>query len=190
MLEAQRNGSGWNHTTSSSLRILYRLHREISSCLPCRRSDVAPSWLMCMMNLLSNATEECTLILYVNKWGGCRLGQTVSCSKPMATNANFIKKIKTSTDFRSCLSITRWGRISVYLKFNEALECYTALEAEKTKRVRKSKELKAFIKTLKQQPLVVDEWNERLWITLLDTATVNRDGSIMFHFKSGVEIMR
>ena len=74
-------------------------------------------------------------------------------------------------------------------RYNDALERYTALEAEKTKRVRKSKELKAFTKTLKQQPLVVAEWNERLWLTLLDTATVNRDGRIMFRFKSGVEIM-
>lgn len=74
-------------------------------------------------------------------------------------------------------------------RYNDALERYTSLEAEKTKRVRKSKELKAFTKTLKQQPLVVAEWNERLWITLLDTATVNRDGRIMFRFKSGVEIM-
>ena len=74
-------------------------------------------------------------------------------------------------------------------RYNDALERYTALEAEKVKRIRKSKELKAFTKTLKQQPLVVAEWNERLWITLLDTATVNRDGRIMFRFKSGVEIM-
>ena len=73
-------------------------------------------------------------------------------------------------------------------RYNDALERYTALEAEKTKRVRKSKELKAFTKTLKQQPLVVAEWNERLWITLLDTATVNRDSRIMFRFKNGVEI--
>ncbi len=72
-------------------------------------------------------------------------------------------------------------------RYNDALERYTALESEKTKRVRKSKELKAFTKTLKQQPLVVAEWNERLWITLLDTATVNRDGKIVFRFKSGVE---
>ena len=72
-------------------------------------------------------------------------------------------------------------------RYNDALERYTALESEKTKRVRKSKELKAFTKTLKQQPLVVAEWNERLWITLLDTATVQRDGGIVFRFKSGVE---
>ncbi len=73
-------------------------------------------------------------------------------------------------------------------RYNDALERYTALEAEKTKRVRKSKELKAFTKMLEQQPLVVTEWSERLWITLLDKAIVQRDGSIVFRFKSGVEI--
>ena len=72
--------------------------------------------------------------------------------------------------------------------YNDALERYTALEVEKAKRIRKNKELKAFTKTLKQQPLVVDEWNERLWITLLDTAMVNYDSKIVFRFKSGVEI--
>ena len=74
-------------------------------------------------------------------------------------------------------------------RYNAAFEHYTALETEKEKRVRKSKELKAFISMLKKQPLVVPEWNERLWITLLDTATVQRDGKIVFRFKSGVDII-
>lgn len=73
-------------------------------------------------------------------------------------------------------------------RYNAALEQYNALEAEKDKRNRKSKELKAFIALLQQQPLTVTEWNERLWITLLHTATVYRDGRIVFRFKSGKEI--
>ena len=70
-------------------------------------------------------------------------------------------------------------------RYNAAFEHYTALETEKEKRMRKSKELKAFIAILKRQPLLISEWNERLWITLLDTATVHRDGRIVFRFKSG-----
>jgi site-specific DNA recombinase len=69
------------------------------------------------------------------------------------------------------------------------LEHYNTLEAEKEKRNRKSKELKAFIDMLKKQPLAVMEWDERLWITLLDTATAHRNGRIVFRFKSGAEIM-
>ena len=73
-------------------------------------------------------------------------------------------------------------------RYNAALEHYNALEAEKGKRNHKSKELKAFIAILKQQSLSITEWDERLWITLLDTATVQSDGRIVFRFKSGREI--
>ena len=54
--------------------------------------------------------------------------------------------------------------------------------------MRKGKEISTFITTLKKQPLAITEWNERIWITLLDTATVQRDGRIVFRFKSGREI--
>jgi ABC-type lipopolysaccharide export system ATPase subunit len=73
-------------------------------------------------------------------------------------------------------------------RYNDALGRYTFLEKEKAKRKCKSKEIKAFIELLKQQPLVVTEWNERFWITLLDTATVMADGKIVFRFKNGDEI--
>jgi hypothetical protein len=78
------------------------------------------------------------------------------------------------------------GRIEE--RYNTALEHYTALEEHREKRVRKSKELTAFTAVLKKQSLAVTEWDERLWITLLDTATVQRDGGIVFRFKSGAEI--
>lgn len=80
------------------------------------------------------------------------------------------------------------GRIEE--RYNAAMEHYTALETEKEKRVLKSKELTAFIEMLKKQPLAVTEWNERLWITLLDTATVQPDGRIVFRFKDGKEIKK
>jgi hypothetical protein len=43
---------------------------------------------------------------------------------------------------------------------------------------------------LKKQPMAITEWNERLWITLLDIAIVQRDGNIVFRFKSGKEIIK
>ena len=75
-------------------------------------------------------------------------------------------------------------------RYNAAFEHYTALETEKEKRMRKSKEIRAFIIMLKKQPLAVTEWDERLWITLLDTATVQPDGRIVFRFKDGKEIKK
>lgn len=75
-------------------------------------------------------------------------------------------------------------------RYNAAFEHCTALETEKEKRMRKSKEISTFITTLKKQPMILPEWNERLWITLLDMAIVQRDGSIVFRFKSGKEIIK
>lgn len=75
-------------------------------------------------------------------------------------------------------------------RYSSALEHYTAIETEREKRIRKSKELTAFIAMLKKQPLVVTQWDERLWITLLDRATVQRDGKIIFRFKNGKTITK
>ncbi len=62
------------------------------------------------------------------------------------------------------------------------------LEEEKAEKRRKSKEIRAFIADIKKQPLAISQWDERLWITLLDTATVNSDGSIDFLFKNEQKI--
>jgi hypothetical protein len=75
-------------------------------------------------------------------------------------------------------------------RYYAAYEHYTALETEKERRIRKSKEISAFITMLRKQPLTVPEWNERLWITLLDNAIVQQNGSIVFRFKSGKEIIK
>ena len=75
-------------------------------------------------------------------------------------------------------------------RYNAAFEHYTALETEKEKRMQKNKEISTFITTLKMQPQTVPEWNERLWITLLDIAIVQQDGSIVFRFKSGKKIIK
>jgi len=73
--------------------------------------------------------------------------------------------------------------------YNEALERYESLETEKEKRMRRGKELKKFISELAKQPQVLDEWrDERLWVTLLDTATVYHDGRIVFRFKNTMDI--
>lgn len=74
-------------------------------------------------------------------------------------------------------------------RYNAALEHFNTLEAEKEKRNRKSKELKAFIAILKQQPLTVTEWTDRIWSTLLDTVMVYRDGRIVFQFKCESKII-
>ena len=74
-------------------------------------------------------------------------------------------------------------------RYNEAQERYGSLEAEKAKQKHRGKEVKKFIAELSRQALVLAEWDERLWITLLDMAMVYHDGRIMFRFKDGTDIL-
>lgn len=45
-----------------------------------------------------------------------------------------------------------------------------------------------FIENLKIQPLVVVEWNESLWASMIEKAVVGKDGGIKFIFYNGTEI--
>lgn len=39
-----------------------------------------------------------------------------------------------------------------------------------------NRKIRLLIEELKKKPLVIEEWNERLWVAILDRATVFRDG--------------
>ncbi len=73
-------------------------------------------------------------------------------------------------------------------RYEKATARLTELTAEKERKYNQDRELRLFIEALKKQPLVLEEWDERLWIAILDRATVFRDGRIVFKFKSGSEI--
>jgi len=48
--------------------------------------------------------------------------------------------------------------------------------------------MKAFIKNLSESEDKIDEWNERIWMLLVDGATVHRDSSITFKLYNGIDI--
>lgn len=47
--------------------------------------------------------------------------------------------------------------------------------------------LQSFLESLKQKESVLDEWNEELWMIMVEKATVHRDKSITFKFYNGKE---
>ena len=59
---------------------------------------------------------------------------------------------------------------------------------KKTSFVKRDRELRIFIGTIEKQPLVLETWDEGLWLTLLETATVHKDNRITFRFKNGTDI--
>ena len=81
-------------------------------------------------------------------------------------------------------------------KFAELEAQYNAQKAKRDALLQEIKDKKAraesisaFMRTLANNELVLDEWDESLWLTLIDKGTVLPDGSINFLFKNGTEIL-
>ena len=78
--------------------------------------------------------------------------------------------------------------IGLTKRYEKATAEIERLSAEKEKRINRDKELSIFIHAIASQEALMTEWNDRPWLTLLENATVYRDGKIKFLFKDGTEI--
>ena len=65
----------------------------------------------------------------------------------------------------------------------------TALEEKIEERKARAHELDLFIDALTENDLILSEWDEQLWLMLVEKGTVLTDGSINFLFKDGTEIL-
>ena len=52
----------------------------------------------------------------------------------------------------------------------------------------KSKTIKGFTKDIEQRPFAVAEFDEKLWLAIIDMVTVCKDGTMVFKFRNGTEI--
>lgn len=73
-------------------------------------------------------------------------------------------------------------------RYEKAVERLKTANTEKDSRMDRDRDLRIFIGSIEKQPLVLETWDEQLWISLLDTATVHSDNHIAFRFKDGTEI--
>jgi hypothetical protein len=73
-------------------------------------------------------------------------------------------------------------------RYEKATKRVDELSVERTRKQDRDRELWLFIESIKEQPLVLESWNERLWVGLLEKATVFHDGRMVFEFKNGTEI--
>ena len=73
-------------------------------------------------------------------------------------------------------------------RYEKATDRLKVVTADRESRMQRDRELRIFIGSIEKQPLVLEAWDESLWLTLLETATVHKDNSITFRFKNGTEI--
>lgn len=73
-------------------------------------------------------------------------------------------------------------------RHRKATERLAALDGQRRERQNKLLLLEAFIKDIETRSLVVDEFDEKLWLAAVNKVTVLSDGKLMFSFKDGTEI--
>ena len=74
-------------------------------------------------------------------------------------------------------------------RYEKAMARLNEVTAEREKRNHRDRELRIFIASLKEKPLVIEEFDEELWICLLESAIVHADSHVTFRFKDGTEII-
>ena len=131
----------------------------------------------------------------------CRLAQGVLCDTTAidAQLTDLHNEIEVVTELsrkaifenaHKAVNQTEWTeRNNTYLnRHRKASERLDELEANKRERLGKAKIIEGFIKDIESRPLVITEFDEKLWLALIDTAKVARDGTIVFRFRNGTEI--
>ena len=73
-------------------------------------------------------------------------------------------------------------------RHNKALKSLESLEAEKKRKEVQAEAIGAFMFELKESDEPLSDFDERLWVTLIDKVVVKHDGTMTFIFKSGTEI--
>ena len=63
-----------------------------------------------------------------------------------------------------------------------------AIQATKAQREAKSEDIGGFMFELAEYGDSITEFDDRLWLTVIDTVTVHRDGRLTFKFQTGHEI--
>ena len=68
-------------------------------------------------------------------------------------------------------------------RFKKAESRLNKLEAERQTHISRSNAINGFIKAMMDQPLVLNEWQDQLWNTLVQKVVIQADGTVEFIFK-------
>lgn len=77
---------------------------------------------------------------------------------------------------------------SLVKRYEKADKRFSKVKQERNEQINRERELRIFISELAEKPLVIEKWDEELWVSILETATVHKDGQITFLFKNGTSI--
>ena len=73
-------------------------------------------------------------------------------------------------------------------RFRHIHEQLTVLEADKVKRLANSKALERLALAVESRPLVLEAFDKKLWLAIVDQVRVGTDGDMRFQFRNGMDI--
>jgi hypothetical protein len=131
----------------------------------------------------------------------CRLAQGVLCDTTaidtelteLRSEIDVVTELSRKAIYenaRTAVNQTEWAkRNNSYLeRHRKASERVDVLEAVKRERLGKAKIIESFIRDIEKRPLAITEFDDKLWLAVVDTATVSRDGTMAFKFRNGTEV--
>lgn len=77
---------------------------------------------------------------------------------------------------------------SLTRRYEAASKELEQLETKRTLLQQQDKAMALFIRTLKKQPLVLEEWNDTIWMFMVEKAIVHYNGGITFVFYNGADV--
>ncbi|MEM5770226.1 MAG: hypothetical protein AAGU32_18335, partial [Bacillota bacterium] len=73
-------------------------------------------------------------------------------------------------------------------RYSAAKARVETLEQERTLRLARADAFDAFIRTVRDMDTVPVEFDDRLWLKVIDTVTVKDDGKLVFKFQNGMNL--
>jgi chromosome segregation ATPase len=99
-------------------------------------------------------------------------------------NKLVMKNSKTDTDIDAYNK--KYEKLSA--RYDKLKEQLNGLISQKESKLGQKKTMQTFINNLKESEDKLADWNERIWMLMVESAVVHRDSSITFRFQSGVTI--
>ena len=77
---------------------------------------------------------------------------------------------------------------SLNKRYEKATEVLVSLQAEKQRKVEQDNAFTLYIKTLKKNPTLLEEWDDTIWMTMVEKAIIHKNKNITFRFYNGAVI--
>ena len=77
---------------------------------------------------------------------------------------------------------------SLNQRYKKATEILDNLQIEKQRKIEQDNAITLYIKTLKKNPTLLEEWDYTIWMTMVEKAIIHKNKNITFHFYNGAVI--